>query len=83
MVLQDYSSARDAADTLGIEPLRLFRLARYMGVAPGDRCIPSDVISCAAAQAGQEGRYQVVLEWFLNRLKREEPSDNWPTRSLS
>jgi hypothetical protein len=68
-VTHDYVSVRDAADALELDRLRLFRLARYMGRAPGDRCIPCDVISRAIAKEDAEERYQLLLAWFLKRLQ--------------
>lgn len=76
MVTHERVSLRDAADALDIERERLFRLGRYLRLAPGDRCIPRDVIVRARTETDKEKRYRVVLEWVLGDVRGEWPPDS-------
>jgi hypothetical protein len=62
-------SLRDAADALGLDSLRLFRLGRYLHLAPGDKCLPAEVVDRASTEADGERRYRVVLDWLLASLQ--------------
>lgn len=79
MVAQGCVSLREAADELGLESVRLLRLGRYLRLAPGDRCIPLDVIVRVEAEADGEKRYRMVLKWLLDHLQSDGTSDNEPS----
>jgi len=58
-------SLRDAAATLELNPVRLLRLGHYFHLAPGDTCLPSEVVDRAGAEDDAETRYRILLQWLL------------------
>jgi hypothetical protein len=65
-VAQNLVSLRDAAVTLEVDPARLVRLGHYFHLAPGDTCLPAELIDRASAEGDAGARYRVVLKWLLN-----------------
>ena len=61
-------SLREAADVLGIEPWRLSRLGRYLGIDAGDKCVPRGAVHQMAEEASVEQRYCVLRQWLLDTL---------------
>jgi hypothetical protein len=76
MVTRDYISLRDTADVLELDPLRLFRLGRYFHLAPGDACLPYDVIILAQDENNGEKRYRMVLERLLEQIQHDTASSD-------
>jgi hypothetical protein len=75
MMTRELLSLRETADELEIETLRLYRLGRYLRIAPGDPCLPSGVISRAKAETAGERRYRIVLDWLLGNLPSSRAHD--------
>jgi hypothetical protein len=70
---RDWLSLRQAAEALELEPQRLYRLGRYLRLAPGDPCLPPAVVARARAETGDEERYSAILDWLLGRLRGDGP----------
>lgn len=62
---QKLVSLRDAAVRLDLDPVRLLRLGRSFHLAPGDTCLPSEVVDRALAEGDAEARYRIVLQWLI------------------
>jgi hypothetical protein len=62
---------RDAAAALDLPAVRLLRLGRYLGLPPGEPCLPVDVVERAGAADDDDARYQIVLDWLINRPRTE------------
>ena len=62
---------RDAATALDLPTVRLLRLGRYLGIPPGEPCLPVDVVDRAGTAEDGNARYQVVLDWLINRPRTE------------
>jgi hypothetical protein len=58
-------SLNEAADALLLERVRLIRLGRYFKLAPGDKCLPADVIARASFHVDEDTRYRILLDWLL------------------
>lgn len=67
MVSAEYLSLRDTADLLELDHVRLVRLGRWFHLAPGDPCIPKDIVLDARA-AEPESRYRRVLSWLQDNV---------------
>jgi hypothetical protein len=76
MVTRDRISLRATADLLDLDPLRLFRLGRYLHLAPGDDCLPYDVVLLAQHEEDGEKRYRMVLESLLGKIRSDMSSSN-------
>jgi len=75
MLTEELLSLRDAAAMLDLATPRVYRLGRYLHMAPGDQCLPLDVIAQARAEPDPETRYRIVLEWLLTHLQPVGASD--------
>ena len=59
----------EAADALGIEPWRLSRLARYLGIDPGEKRMPSGAVQDMAREKQEEARYCAVRRWLISSIQ--------------
>lgn len=67
---QGYSSLRDAAAALDIEPWRMARLGRYLHIMPMDPVVPTAELERIRQQASSEDRYSAIRTWLLDACRR-------------
>jgi len=58
-------SLRDAPEILGLDPGRVRRLARFLGVYPPDVQIPSCVV---ASLKQEDDRYAALRRWVVGQV---------------
>jgi hypothetical protein len=63
--VQTHLSPRDTADRLGVEPIRLIRLGRALGMASMDRRIPLPLVEEALQAGTPEERYHALVRRLL------------------
>jgi hypothetical protein len=56
-----FLSPRDVADMTGIEPIRLIRLGRCLGMASMDRRIPLPLVQGAMQKGTADERYRALV----------------------
>ena len=69
MEQKDHLNLRETARTLELDPVRAYRLGRHFHLAPGDPCIPREVVSRAQGEANGETRYRLILNWLLSNFQ--------------
>lgn len=69
---------REAADALGIEPWRLSRLGRYLGLDPREKCLPREEMLRIFQEDGVEDRYCALRLWLLDSLASDRASRHQP-----
>lgn len=60
----------EAADALEIEPWKLARLGRYLGIDPVEKCIPRDLVQRSTQADTEEDRYRELRHWLLDSINR-------------
>jgi len=64
-------SLREAADMLGIEPWRLSRLGRFVGIDPSKKCVPRREVQRMVLSPAVDDRYAALREWVLGSLRQQ------------
>ena len=62
---QRYLSMREVAAEADIEPIRLARLGRQIGLWSGEKLIPSQVVLQIKEKADPDVRYAAIRHWLL------------------
>ena len=62
-------SLREAAEELGIEPLRVARLGWRLGVASTDKRISRQDVDRMALEDTAQQRYSALLHWLLASVR--------------
>jgi hypothetical protein len=65
-------SLRETADALDIEPWRVFRLGRYLGIDPAEKRIPLAEVERISRSDRVEDRFSGVRTWLLGSMRKRE-----------
>lgn len=68
----DHLNLREIARVLELDPVRAYRLGHHFHLAPGDPCVPREVVAQAQHETDGETRYRLILDWLLAHFQEHD-----------